>query len=201
MEFLQWCWVFCYNHNRPLFLTCLTWTKFHPMGILLGFTKGKLFVDEFISPGRNWGPLVKRFGKPGWKERGKVLTNRNCEMFLHPIPFQTSQKNTGSCCFLTTTRLKTTFPPTFKIKKGPSWVNIAALSVFGIWDLAARTQKTIELFGVHCVLFRAEYETDRQSWDVVRPEFSGFFWYRGIHGARKGIDARDCCSIFLLYCD
>ena len=92
---------FCYNHNGPLVLTCLTWTKFHPMGILLGFTKGKLFVDEFISPGRNWGPLVKRFGKPGWKERGKVLTNRNCEMFLASNSFPNlPKKNTGSCFLL-----------------------------------------------------------------------------------------------------
>ena len=41
--------------------------KFHPMGILLGFTKGKFFVGEFISPGRNWGSV----GQKVWETRGK----------------------------------------------------------------------------------------------------------------------------------
>lgn len=100
MEFLQWCWVFCYNHNRPLFLTCLTWTKFHPMGILLGFTKGKFFVDDFFSPGRSWVRWSKGLGNPGEKKPGKSWAIEIVRCFCIPFLSKPPKKKHRGLFFL-----------------------------------------------------------------------------------------------------
>ena len=111
MEFLQWCWVFCYNHNRPLFLTCLTWTKFHPMGILLGFTKGKFFVDDFFSPGRSWVRWSKGLGNPGEKKPGKSWAIEIVRCFCIPFLSKPPKKNTGGCFFGYNHKTQNNFPP------------------------------------------------------------------------------------------
>ena len=88
--------------------------KIPPYGDFAWIHQGKVFCWWFFFTWKKLGPLVKRFGKPGGKETGKVLSNRNLwDVFAsHSFP-NLQKKNTGGCFFVTTTRLKTTFPPNF----------------------------------------------------------------------------------------